>query len=142
MLFLGGKAATAVARDDGERIRAARPADWSTWSTVADGDLADGGGDLRTVADGTRWRTAEAGRRRAGEHGRRAGTRAGGEGAPAGTVPVNSTVNSISGTVYGIYRKNYCWDRDDEAVVAVTTRTSAEDRSDQETIPNAALIPI
>ena len=33
-------------------------------------------------------------------------------------------------------------DGDGEVVVAMTTRTGAEDGSDQKTVPNAALIPI
>ena len=44
--------------------------------------------------------------------------------------PVNSSLNEI-----------YCRIADDEAEVMVTTRTGAEDGSDQETDPNAALIP-
>ena len=43
--------------------------------------------------------------------------------------------------MYRISNRGYRRIADDEAEVTVTTRTGAEDGSDQETDPNAALIP-
>ena len=57
------------------------------------------------------------------------------------TVPFRQTL-LVGATFHRIPSGGYRRIADDEAEMAVTTRTGAEDGSDQETDPNLALIPI